>query len=186
MTRENVVLTGFMGTGKTAVGKRLASRLKMAFLDTDGIVEETTGLTIPEIFRKFGEERFRLEERRAVARAAAARKCVIATGGGVVLNPENVKRLRESGYIVLLEARPEVIAGRVGGAGGRPLLNGKGNLLERIAALLDARAPYYRDCDLRIDTSDITVDETVTRIIRFLQEQGWVCEGSCGCGFSAG
>lgn len=186
VAKENIILTGFMGTGKTVVGKRLAARLKMGFLDTDSIVEQATGLAVPEIFRKYGEERFRMEEYLAVGKAAAARNCVIATGGGVVLNPENTRRLRDNGYIVLLEARPEVIAGRVRASGVRPLLEKKGDLTEGITALLQERAPYYQNYDLRIDTSDMAIDEIIARINLFLQEQGRVCEGGCDCGYPAG
>lgn len=181
--KENVVLTGFMGTGKTAVGKRLAAKLKLDFLDTDTMVEDSTGTTIPEIFQKYGEKRFRSEESLAVERAARIHNCVIATGGGVVLNPENIRKLRENGYIILLEARPEVIARRVlASSTGRPLLEKKGDLTARITALLQERAPYYRDYELRIDTSDLTVEQVITRIIIFLQEQGSIGERGCGCG----
>lgn len=173
MKKENIVLTGFMGTGKTAVGEHLASRLNMNFIDTDREIEYATGLKIPEIFRKYGEKRFRAEERIAVEKAAGSRNSVIATGGGVVLNPENMKNLRETGLIILLEARPEIIAQRVRHHNVRPLLSSKDRLIEQIENLLQARAPYYEDCDCKIDTSNLSIQGVVDKIIVVLGERGW-------------
>lgn len=173
MKKENIVLTGFMGTGKTVVGKYLASRLNMNFIDTDREIKYATGLKIPEIFRKYGEKRFRAEERIAVEKAAGSRNSVIATGGGVVLNPENMKNLRETGLIILLEAKPEVIARRVRRHNNRPLLANPERLMEQIENLLQARAPYYEDCDCKIDTSDLSIQGVVDKIVTVLRERGW-------------
>jgi len=180
--QKNIVLIGFMGTGKTAVGKRLAAKLKLNFLDTDTLVEDSTGTAIPEIFQKYGEKYFRDQESLAVEKAARTHNCVIATGGGVVLNPENIRKLQENGYVILLEARPDVIARRVRASSGRPLLNKDGDLTARITELLQERAPYYRDYELRIDTSDLTVEHVIERIIVFLQEQGAIVERGCDGG----
>lgn len=173
MKKSNIVLTGFMGTGKTSVGKRLASILGMDFVDTDMEIERLTGLKIPEIFQMYGEERFRKEESAVVERIAALQNTVVATGGGVVLNPENMRHLRKNGFVVLLQARPEVIARRLQGSDDRPLLADKERLLERIEGLLQAREPYYEDCDLKIDTSDLDVQGVAEKIIRELRELGW-------------
>lgn len=168
---KNIVLTGFMGTGKTATGKRLASRLNMNFIDTDREIEAVTGLKIPEIFRKYGEKRFRSEEQLIVKRIANFCNCVIATGGGVVLNPDNVKLLRKNGIIVLLESRPEIIARRVRHHNVRPLLGKKEDLIPRIEMLLKERAPFYEDYDYKLDTSDLDLDVVVSRIIDFIKEK---------------
>jgi len=177
VTRGNIVLTGFMGTGKTATGQLLASTLHLPFVDTDREVEAAAGMTCAEIFSRFGEQRFRSEESLAVARVAQREGCVIATGGGVVLNPDNMRRLRSRGVIILLAARPEVIAGRIGSSDGRPLLlnsdRSPEQMLEKIKSLLESRAPLYADCDLRIDTSDTRPSQTVAEIMLFLKEQGW-------------
>ncbi len=173
LKKENIVLTGFMGTGKTAVGRQLASRLNMNFIDTDVEVEYATGLKIHEIFKRYGEQRFRAEERTAVEKAAGFRNTVIATGGGVVLDPENMQNLRKSGVIVLLEARPEVIARRVRRHNNRPLLANRERLIERIENLLQERAPYYEDCDCKIDTSDLSIQGVVDKIVAVLRERGW-------------
>lgn len=173
MEKGNIVLTGFMGAGKTAVGSRLASRLNMNFIDTDREIERATGLKIHEIFKRYGEQRFRAEERALVKKAAGFRNTVIATGGGVVLDPENMQNLRKSGVIVLLQARPEVIARRVRCYNNRPLLADRERLMEQIENLLQERAPYYEDCDCKIDTSDLGIQEVVDKIVAVLRERGW-------------
>lgn len=171
--KRNIILTGFMGTGKTTVGQRLAAVLGLPFIDTDRLVEDMTGLKIPEIFRQYGEERFRSAESRAVAHASGFSGAVVATGGGVVLNPSNMRLLRESGWIILLEACPEVLARRLQTEQGRPLLQGAADRLLAIKSLLEERKPYYWDCDCRVDTSSLTVEEVVQQILAFLREWGW-------------
>lgn len=174
MIKGNIVLTGFMGTGKTATGQLLASTLRLPFVDTDSEVEAAVGMTVAEIFSRFGEQRFRSEESLAVARAAQRRGCVIATGGGVALDPDSMRRLRSSGVIILLTARPEVIVERVSSDDVRPLLTGPGGspkqLLGKIMSLLEQRDPLYADCDLRIDTSNLRPEQTVAEIMLLLKK----------------
>lgn len=162
-----------MGAGKTSVGRQLASLLKMNFIDTDMEIERITGLKIPEIFRIYGEQRFREEERAVVKRVAGFQNTVVATGGGVVLNPENMQDLRKNGIVVLLQARPDVIARRLQSGKDRPLLAVQDRLVDRIESLLQERAPYYEDCDLKIDTSDLDIQEVVEKIADMLGEFGW-------------
>ncbi len=166
-SKSNIVLTGFMGVGKTAVGKHLAQLLQMEFIDTDQLIEESF-MKIPDIFRLYGEDRFRQEEMLVVKKAAAFSNCVIATGGGVVLNPDNMKALRSNGWIVLLTARPEVIAERLKGGETRPLLQQADDKIKLIRELLRAREKYYRNCDISIDTSDLSVSQVAEEIIRRL------------------
>lgn len=166
--KSNIVLTGFMGVGKTAVGKQLAQLLQMEFIDTDQLIEKSF-MKIPDIFRLYGEERFRREEMLAVKKAAACTNCVIATGGGVVLNPENIKALRSNGWIVLLTAQPEVIADRLRDGETRPILEQASDKIRLIRELLEAREEYYRDCDIVIDTTDLTVSQVVEEIISQLE-----------------
>jgi shikimate kinase len=161
----NVVLIGFMGVGKTSVGQRLAERLGWPFVDTDGLIEEERGMTVREIFERHGEPSFRETEKVVVARAAKLRARVISTGGGAVLHPGNVERLREGGILVHLTLSPGAICERVGGERTRPLLPGSepGQAFE---AFFKARETLYRGCcDITIDRNGIDVEETVDRIL---------------------
>lgn len=169
MKKSNIVLTGFMGAGKTEAGKRLAELMEMDFIDTDVSVEAAVGMKIPQIFQKYGEKRFRYEEAAVVQKAAVCSNCVIATGGGVVLNPENTKVLRDRGIIILLTARVDVLADRIIKPGDRPLLQG-GELKTRIRELLSARESYYQDYDYRIDTSELSIEQVAGRIISLLDD----------------
>jgi shikimate kinase len=162
-----VILTGFMATGKTEVGRRLARALGRPFVDTDGLVEAEAGRTVPEIFATAGEAKFRELERDAVARACDMPDAVVATGGGTLLDPENRRRLAAAGPIVCLAAAPETILGRIKSPATRPLLtngNGRPGGIGRIQALLDERAEVYAMATHTVDTTDLSVDEVVERV----------------------
>jgi len=159
-----IVLTGFMGTGKSAVGRRLAERLGVPFLDLDDLIERSAGMTISDIFAREGEAGFRRREREVIASLAGRQGCVIATGGGAVLDPENLRALKEGGLIVCLRAEPETILRRVGAQTQRPLLQTP-DRMARIRELLDQRAPAYESADLSVDTTARDVDEIVEQII---------------------
>jgi shikimate kinase len=170
-----VILTGFMGTGKTSVGKALARRLGCPFVDTDDLIERAEGRKIEEIFAAEGEEYFRSAERRALIEALTIPNAVVASGGGAVLSAENLSRIRAAGPLVCLTARPEVIRERVGGdVALRPILAKHG--LEGIEGLLDQRASAYAKADFTVDTSDRPVGSVVREIAQFLErpasEQG--------------
>lgn len=160
-----VALTGFMGTGKTAVGKRVARRLGRPFLDTDEMVEASAGKPVRRIFADDGEARFRELERAAVAEACARGDVVVSTGGGALIDERNLRALADGGLVIGLVADPETIARRVGRAiEERPLLAG-GPVVERIRALLAERERFYARATLRIDTSGRTVDEVANEVI---------------------
>jgi len=161
----NLVLIGFMGTGKTTVGKKLAKALGMRFIDTDHEIERVTGMTVNQIFRKYGEVRFRSEEKAAVRRITREGNHVIATGGGVILDPENVCMLKQSGVVICLSASPEVIYRRLSRKRNRPLLRTE-NPMEAIISLLEQRQPLYRCADFTIDTSGLGLDEVVAEAVR--------------------
>ncbi len=162
-----VVMMGFMGTGKSEVGRRLAQRLGRSFVDTDQLVEERAGKRVATIFADDGEPAFRKLERDAVADAAARGGAVIALGGGAVLDAENVRCLREAGVLVYLTARPEVILRRVGDGLHRPLLRDDPHAA--VNRLLAERGPVYAAAaDVTIDTSERTVDEVVEEIQQML------------------
>ena len=120
----NVILTGFMGVGKTAIGKKLSEKLNMQYVDTDIMIKQDTGITIPKIFKKFGEEYFRELETKAVKCVGMLDNFVISTGGGVVLREENMKELEKNGVVVCLLASVEVILKRTSKTKNRPLLSG--------------------------------------------------------------
>lgn len=167
---KNIVLVGFMGTGKTAVGRRLAGRLGMEFIDTDDLVEEVTGMSISQLFKKYGEVRFRSEEELAVARAAAQKGVVIATGGGAVLSEESCRLLKENGVMVWLKADPDEIHARVKRKGDRPLLS-LDNSVEHIKELLAERMPYYRQADFTVETSGKELDHIVDEVVALVKDQ---------------
>ncbi len=160
----NIVLTGFMGAGKTTVGKALAEKTGMPVIDTDNKIEEDSGMEISDIFEKYGEPYFRELEKKAVSRVSMLKNHIIVTGGGVVLNKENIKNLRRNGIIIYLHATPEIIYDRIKHTTHRPLLRCP-DPLSKIKELLSSRAPFYEDNDLTIDTSNLTIDEVVKEIL---------------------
>ncbi len=172
---KNIVLIGFMGSGKSTVGQGLAKRLGYRFIDTDYAIEEVTGLTVEQIFHKHGVKRFRGEEALLVSKLASKENLVIATGGGMVLNPENVKKLRENGVLVSLEASVGVICKRVRSKRTRPLL-AKGNLQEKVERLLAERKEAYQVAELAVNTDDLSPEKIVNIIYRYLVERGVVRE----------
>ena len=160
---KNVILTGFMGVGKTSVGTRLAKDLGYAFVDTDELIEADRKITIAEIFSTFGEPYFRDTETRIIKRTLESDNQVVSPGGGAVIRDENRKLFKESGITICLLARPEVIYERIKHETHRPLLHVP-DPLSRITELLTAREDYYRQADLVIDTSDKTVDQVICEI----------------------
>lgn len=156
---SNIVLVGFMGTGKSTVGRLLAQRLKMPFVDLDRRIEKEAGKTIPEIFGSDGEAAFRARETQAVQEVSRLSSHVIATGGGVMCDERNVEALKASGLLVCLTASPEVILARtMPTLRARPLLAGA-DPKQRIEQLLALRTPYYARADLTIDTTGRSPEE---------------------------
>lgn len=176
----NIVLTGYMGSGKTAVGKYLAEICGLYFTDTDALIEEKCGMSVSKIFEASGEEYFRDVEASVVKKVAEADSMVISTGGGVVLKTENVAKLRENGVIINLEPTEDVICARLGiDDGTRPLI--KGSPMEEIIERFKARKPYYDNCDVKISvTEDKGIEETAREIIKVLEEK---YEGKFRCGW---
>ncbi len=168
-SKSNIILNGFMATGKTAAGKELAGRLKRRFIDTDYLVEEAAGMTIRDIFEQYGEDRFRDFESEAVAglELYPAGSLVVAAGGGALIRSENRTSLKKHGLLVLLTAAPQVIVERALKTKERPLLDGP-DPEKKIEALLAQREHYYRECELQIDTTSRSVEEVVEEIIGYL------------------
>ncbi|MBI5287028.1 MAG: 3-dehydroquinate synthase [Deltaproteobacteria bacterium] len=165
---KNIVLTGFMGTGKSSVGRRLAEELSLRFVDTDDLIEERAGLSISEIFKRFGERRFRSLEKEVIKWLSSRCNLVIATGGGAVMDEENLLNLKRNGVIICLMASPEVILARVGNRDERPLLPENGRK-EAILKLLKEREPFYSKAGHTIDTTDKKVEDVVEEVRTFLQ-----------------
>jgi shikimate kinase len=162
--KMNIVLTGFMATGKSAVGKLLAQRLGYAFFDTDDMIEKQTGHSIADLFAKGGEAPFRVLEAQTVALVALMDKAVIATGGGVPLRDSNMDELERNGRIFLLTATPETIVRRLDlGAVPRPLLAGA-NPIDRVRALLREREKAYSRFHETIETDALTDQQVADKI----------------------
>ena len=163
-----VFLTGFMGTGKSSVGHELAEALGGTCVDLDGAIVSAAGMSVNEIFASYGEPHFRDLETETLRRVAATAPAVLATGGGVVLRPENRRLMREAGVIVNLTATVEEICRRLASENERPLLRDDKSP-ERLAALLAERESCYADADVRIATAGRTVPEIVREILGWLQ-----------------
>jgi shikimate kinase len=162
LRKKNIILIGFMGTGKTTVGSALAQKMQWRHVDTDHLIEEREG-SILEIFLKHGEAHYRQIESRCIHHVSLGSEQVITTGGGSVVLPENRIMLKQNGFVVLLTAEPETIIARVREDKNRPLL--QGNLDERVHQLLRDRENAYKFADITVDTTDKTVDEIVDWII---------------------
>lgn len=164
MSVSNIVLVGFMGTGKSTVGKKLAERLGWSFCDSDVVLEEDQQTSISELFRNHGEAYFRALETETLARILASKSQVVATGGGAVLAEANRTCMLQHGYVVTLSASAETIIKRVSMDTNRPLL--QGNLEERVHSLLEQRKHAYDFAHTSIDTTELTEEQIADRIIQ--------------------
>jgi len=167
-TDKNIVLFGFMGTGKTSAGRRVADLLERRFIDMDVEISRRENKTIPEIFKEDGEPHFRSLERKLVMRLSSQSGLVIATGGGVVLDPENVADLGRNGILVCLSATPEVILKRTDSDNNRPLLQTQ-DKLKHIIDLLELREKFYAAIPNQIETSRMSPEQTALEIIRLYE-----------------
>lgn len=166
---RNIVITGFMGTGKTEVGRILARRLGYAFLDADSIIEQEQNMSITEIFQRFGEAHFRDIESDVIRRLSEKDRVIISTGGGAVLREENMENLRKKGVIICLKASPETILKRTSNDSSRPLLQVE-DPLKRIRELLEFRMPYYEKADIIVDTEGKNPVEVAEEIMKRIGE----------------
>jgi shikimate kinase len=170
--KRNVVLCGFMATGKSSVGRQLAVSLGYEFLDMDAIIEAETGMSISEIFSSQGESAFRSLECQVVEQVAQRNRCVIATGGGTIVNPKNLENLKRSGIVIALTADPQIILLRTGSGKSRPML-GEGDRMQRIIALMEQRSAAYAMADMTVDTSAHNIQEVAEIIIQRLHEKAF-------------
>jgi len=169
--KTSLALIGFMGTGKTVVGRRLAQKLGKEFIELDALIEKKAGKSIPEIFRRDGEIGFRELEIKVTREVAGRKNAVIACGGGIILNTINIDRLRQECVIVCLTASPAIILKRTSGdKDERPLL-AVADRLRQIRELLKFRQPFYeRSADITVNTSRLKVHAVAGLIIEKLLE----------------
>jgi shikimate kinase len=167
--RKNIIITGFMGTGKTVVAKELARKLKMEFVDMDQIIEEQQGIRITAIFKMYGEEYFRELENKLVKELSQKENMVIATGGGTFLSLDNLRILNQKGKIICLYTDSYTILKRVKRENKRPLIKGD-NTLNKINRLLEKRKKIYDNFKWKVDTTNLNVSEVVDKIISLLKK----------------
>jgi shikimate kinase len=160
---RNIALTGFMAVGKSAVGRSLARKLGLRFVDLDKVVEKSEGMKVKDIFSRKGESYFRRAEKQALREVLFQGEQVIATGGGVVMDEENLRLLREKSFLVCLTAAPQVLLRRAEKNRQRPLLEG-GDRAQQIQKLLAQREKLCT-AHVDVDTSDLTVEQVVEKII---------------------
>lgn len=165
MTMKNIYLVGFMGTGKSSVGRELAALLRRRFVDMDELIEFRQKRSIADIFAKEGEAHFRRLEKELLQELSQDQACVVSCGGGIVLDPANIALMKSSGTMVCLSARPDVILERTASSGNRPLLH-VSDPAGRIAELLARRAPLYGQADICIDTTSFSIRQAAEAISR--------------------
>ncbi|HXP95119.1 MAG TPA: shikimate kinase [Telmatospirillum sp.] len=161
---RSVVLVGLMGAGKSCIGRRLATRLGLPFVDADNEIEAAAGCTISEIFARFGEPAFRDGERRVVCRLLEGPLCVLATGGGAFMDVETRRLIKEKGISVWLRADLDLLTKRTAGRDHRPLLK-TGNPRDILQGLMEKRYGTYALADLTVDSADRPPEVTVNRVV---------------------
>jgi shikimate kinase len=164
---RSIVLVGMMGAGKTSVGKRLAARLALPFVDADHAIEEAANKSIPEIFAEHGEAYFRDGERRVIARLLRDRRQVIATGGGAWMNPETQAAIRASGVSIWLKADVDLLFERVKRRSNRPLLQTE-DPEGTLRRLVEQRYPVYAEADITVVSRDVPHDAVVEDVLAAL------------------
>jgi shikimate kinase len=165
---KNIYLVGFMGTGKTTVGRELARKKKWRFVDLDELIELREGRSIADIFSKKGELYFRALEKKILKEISLEKGFVVSCGGGIVCDEDNIRVMKETGMVICLKAQPSVILKRTKRLNSRPLLN-VNNPKEKINLLLKLRAPYYAKADKLIDTSKLSISKVAEEVLRLMK-----------------
>jgi len=164
---RNIILVGFMGAGKSVVGKLLAKKLNIDFVESDEMIETREKMPIKDIFEKKGEPYFRKVEKEIVKEASLRKNSVISAGGGAIIDEDNFKNLKSSGIIICLKASPETILKRIKDLKTRPLLNVP-DPKKQIEELLEKRKPYYNKADFSIETDELNSEQVVKKIMDLL------------------
>lgn len=165
--KKTIVLVGIMGAGKTTVGKILADRIGIQFVDADQEIERAAGCTITDIFEKYGEAEFRKGEERVISRILAGEPCVLATGGGAFMSQATRLLIKKTATSVWLRVSFEVLAKRLEKRSGRPLLQTV-DPQQTLRVLINKRYPIYNSADLIVDAKDDAVDITVSKVVECL------------------
>ena len=171
---KNIVLVGFRGTGKGAIGRAIAKKLGMGFFDTDKEIERRERKRIPEIFSAVGEQGFRKIEKEIVAELASKNGVVIASGGGVVIEDSNIRSLKSNSVVILLRASPVEIYKRIRGDDGRPKLTDKGEFEEITYLLRERELQYVKAADVEFNTDFRSIEECAVTIIKKIREEGYI------------
>jgi shikimate kinase len=174
---RSIVLVGMMGSGKSSIGRRLATRLGIAFVDADSEIEQAAGMTIAEIFERHGEAYFRAGEARVIARLLDQGPQVLATGGGAFMNPDTRAAIRRKGVSIWLKAELDVLMKRIKRRGDRPLLK-SGDPAATLTALIEQRYPIYAEADLTVLSRDVPHDAIVDEIVAALRSRFGVPEAA--------
>jgi len=164
---QTIVLVGLMGAGKSCIGRRLAQRLNVSFVDADTEIEQAAGCSIAEIFEKYGEAAFRDGERRVMSRLLEGPPTILAAGGGAFMDAETRQLIRQHAVSVWLRADLDTLASRTKGRGHRPLLN-NGDPRETLAKLIEVRYPVYAEADITVDTGVDNPNVTCARVVEAL------------------
>lgn len=165
---KNIILLGFMGSGKSCTSQKLGDLLKREVVSTDKLIEQKEGKTIADIFKEKGEAYFRQLEREIVSTISSQRNRIVDCGGGVVADPVNIEALRKNGTLIYLSASPEFLYKNIQRTKKRPLLNVE-NPLAKIRELLAQREKFYQKADIILDTNNKTIDEIAGDVLRALK-----------------
>ncbi len=163
------MLVGLMGAGKTCIGRQVAQKFDIPFVDADREIEEAAGCCVADIFELYGESAFRDGERRVIKRLLEGEPCILATGGGAFMNAETRGLIEETGTSLWLKANVDVLIKRTSGRKHRPLLN-QGDPAKTLRKLVDERYPVYAQADIIVETRDEPLDATVRRVIKALKD----------------
>jgi len=165
--KRNIYLVGFMGTGKSTIGKELAKLMGRKFLDMDALLETRLGAAIQDIFAQYGEKYFRAEERKLAFELAEESDKVIATGGGTVMDPDVLRTFKQKGVVICLLVEKELLVNRLGKIEKRPILQDKGQ--EEIEALMEKRKAIYEKIPIKVDTTNLTPPQAAKKIVDVLK-----------------
>lgn len=170
MVEKNIALIGFMGSGKSSVGQSICEKLNINHIDTDFLIEKNMKMKISEIFKKYGEEKFREIEKDTIKGLKDNKNCIISCGGGVILNKENIINLRNNFILILLEASAEVILDRIKTDTSRPILSSNMDLKTIKKIKLQRKEAYFNSADIIIYTDNKSISDITKEILTILRK----------------